>query len=62
MLAASDEVRLMDNEQTEKAPKVGSKSFMTAGPTLHYSHKNVLRFWLIAVFVFGLNSSFCLKY
>ncbi len=51
----------MDNEQTEKAPKVGSKSFMTAGPTLHYSHKNVLRFWLIAVFVFGLNSSFWSK-
>jgi len=33
----------MDNEQAGKGPKVVSKSFMTAGPTLHYSHKNVQR-------------------
>lgn len=60
-MATPDEVRLMDNERMEKAPKIGSKSFMTVGPTLHYSHKNVLRFWLIAVFVFGLSSSFWSK-
>ena len=60
-MATPDEVRLMDNERTEKTPKIASKSFMTVGPTLHYSHKNVLRFWLIAVFVFGLSSSFWSK-
>ncbi len=37
-----------------KLPKVVSKSFMTVGPTLHYSHKNVLICWLLAVMVFGL--------
>jgi len=37
-----------------KLPKVVSKSFMTVGPTLHYSHKNVLICWLLAVIVFGL--------
>jgi len=29
-----------------------SKSFMTAGPTLHYSHSNVRRCWAVAVVVF----------
>jgi len=37
-----------------KLPKVISKSFMTVGPTLHYSHKNVQTCWLLAVIVFGL--------
>ena len=41
----------------ESSPKTGpvispSKSFMTAGPTLHYSHSNVLWFWGLSVFVF----------
>ena len=42
----------MDNKQTEKTPKVSSKSFMTVGPTLHYSHKNVQTCWLLALAVF----------
>jgi len=31
-----------------------SKSFMTIGPTLHYSHKNVQRCWILAVVVYVL--------
>lgn len=37
---------------------VPSKSFMTAGPTLHYSHSNVLWFWGFSVFVFFLTCYF----
>lgn len=51
----------MDNKQTEKVPKVVSKSFMTVGPTLHYSHKNVQRCWLLAVVAFSISSSFWSK-
>ena len=52
---------LMDNKQTEKAPKLASKSFMTVGPTLHYSHKNVQRCWLLAVVVFAASCMFWSK-
>jgi hypothetical protein len=31
---------------------VPAKSFMTAGPTLHYSHTNVLWLWFLTVLVF----------
>jgi len=48
----------MNDKQTEKVPKVTSKSFMTVGPTLHYSHKNVQRCWLLAVAAFGLSCFF----
>jgi hypothetical protein len=37
-----------DKQQGDKTPKPAPKSFMTAGPTLHYSHTNVLRCWLLA--------------
>jgi len=37
------------SEKTPKAPK----SFMTAGPTLHYSHENVQRCWLLTAAVFA---------
>lgn len=37
---------------------VPSKSFMTAGPTLHYSHSNVLWFWGLSVLVFFLTCYF----
>jgi hypothetical protein len=53
-----------DIKITEKSsPKTGpvtapSKSFMTAGPTLHYSHSNVLWFWGLSVFVFFLTCYF----
>ncbi len=43
----------MDNNQTEPKLKPASKSFMTAGPTLHYSHENVQSCWLLALLVFG---------
>jgi hypothetical protein len=51
----------MNDKETEKAPKVASKSFMTVGPTLHYSHKNVQRCWLLAVIAFGLSCLFWSK-
>jgi len=51
----------MDNKETEKAPIVVSKSFMAVGPTLHYSHKNVQRCWLLAVAVFGVSCFFWSK-
>jgi len=34
---------------------------MTAGPTLHYSHKNVQRCWLLAVVAFGVSCLFWSK-
>jgi hypothetical protein len=51
----------MDNKETEKAPKVLSKSFMAVGPTLHYSHQNVLRCWLLAVVAFAASCFFWSK-
>ncbi len=51
----------MDNIETEKAPKVVSKSFMAVGPTLHYSHKNVQRCWLLAVVAFATTCLFWSK-
>ena len=51
----------MNTKQTEKTPKVASKSFMTVGPTLHYSHKNVQRCWLLAVVAFVVSCSFWSK-
>jgi hypothetical protein len=43
----------MESPETEKTPKV-SKSFLAVGPTLHYSHSNVQRCWLLAAFLFSL--------
>ena len=54
-------VRLMNDKKMEKAPKVAPKSFMTVGPVLHYSHKNVQRCWLLAVAVFALSCLFWSK-
>lgn len=51
----------MNSKETEKTPKVTSKSFMTAGPTLHYSHKNVQRCWLLALVAFGVSCLFWSK-
>ncbi len=42
---------MIEGKETEKAPKA-SKSFLTVGPTLHYSHANVQRCWLLAVIAF----------
>ena len=38
---------------SEKTPIVTSKTFLSVGPTLHYSHTNVLTFWLLTVVVFA---------
>jgi hypothetical protein len=42
---------MMEAKETEKTPKA-SKSFLAVGPTLHYSHSNVQRCWLLAVIAF----------
>ena len=44
----------MEIKETEKTRKGGPKSFLAVGPTLHYSHKNVQRCWLLAVISFGI--------
>ncbi|MBN2590061.1 MAG: hypothetical protein JXA96_09375 [Sedimentisphaerales bacterium] len=51
----------MENNQPEKSQIVVSKSFLAAGPTLHYSHKNVQRNWLLAVCAFGIACLFWSK-
>lgn len=55
------QLRLMDNNKTEKTQILVSKSFMAVGPTLHYSHKNVQICWLLAVGAFGLSCLFWSK-
>ncbi len=37
----------------EKTPKT-PKTFLAVGPTLHYSHRNVQFYWLLAAFMFAL--------
>ena len=54
-------VRLMDNKETDKTPIAAPKSFLAVGPTLHYSHSNVQRCWLLAVGVFCLSCLFWSK-
>jgi len=49
------------NKETEKTPIAASKSFMAVGPTLHYSHRNVQRCWLLALTAFGISSAFWSK-
>jgi len=51
----------MDNKQTEKNSKITTKSFMTVGPTLHYSHRNVYRCWLLAFVAFVVSCLFWSK-
>ncbi|UCC98434.1 MAG: hypothetical protein JSW66_00800 [Phycisphaerales bacterium] len=51
----------MDQKETEKTPIAVSKSFLAVGPTLHYSHKNVQRCWLLAVMAFGISCLFWSK-
>ena len=40
------------NKKTAPAAPAPQKSFMTAGPMLHYSHTNVLWFWALAIVIF----------
>ncbi|MHC4508149.1 MAG: hypothetical protein ACYTAO_04205 [Planctomycetota bacterium] len=51
----------MEPKETEKTPIAVSKSFLAVGPTLHYSHKNVQRCWLLAVVAFGISCLFWSK-
>jgi hypothetical protein len=51
----------MSSKDAEKTPQVTPKSFMAVGPTLHYSHENVLIFWFLAVIVFALTCLFWSK-
>lgn len=51
----------MDNKEAEKTSVVTSKSFMAVGPTLHYSHENVQRCWMLAVAVFAAGCVFWSK-
>lgn len=51
----------MENTQTESLPISTSKSFMAVGPTLHYSHNNVMRCWLLAATVYAVTCAFWAK-
>ncbi|MFC1677866.1 hypothetical protein ACFL3G_12505 [Planctomycetota bacterium] len=44
----------MEEKPNSKSPNVAAKSFMTVGPTLHYSHENVQRCWVLALLAFIL--------
>lgn len=54
----------MNKHQPQTAnhePRALKKSFMAAGPTLHYSHKNVQRCFALVLIVFGLTCIFWSK-
>ena len=51
----------MPEEQKAKPQAVPAKSFMTVGPTLHYSHSNVIRCWAFAVIAYVLTCLFWSK-
>ncbi|MGD0597205.1 MAG: hypothetical protein ABSA64_06745 [Sedimentisphaerales bacterium] len=42
-----------NNNGNDKTPIATSKTFLSVGPTLHYSHTNVLTFWLLTVVAFA---------
>lgn len=48
----------MEGKETDKTPKVVSKSLLAVGPTLHYSHANVQRCWFLAVVAYCLTCLF----
>jgi hypothetical protein len=47
-----------NHKQATKMPSIATKSFMAIGPTLHYSHRNVQRCWLLAIVAFSLSCFF----
>jgi len=51
----------MDDKRPEKALLAPSKSFMAVGPTLHYSHNNVRKYWLLALGLYSLTCLFWSK-
>ena len=50
----STKIRVLGKKGSEKNPQASTKSFMAVGPTLHYSHENVLICWFLAVIVYAL--------
>lgn len=50
-----------NNQKNSTRTVKAGKSFMTAGPTLHYSHTNVVSCWLLALAVYGLQCLFWSK-
>jgi hypothetical protein len=51
----------MEEKQVKNGSKTVSKTFLSVGPTLRYSHRNVQRCWLLALAAFGLSASFWSK-
>jgi len=51
----------MENKNNKNAPVATAKSFMTAGPTLHYSHENVIKCLLLTITVFATTCIFWSK-
>lgn len=51
----------MNEKRAEKTRKPLAKSFMAVGPTLHYSHANVQRCWLLSAAAFALTCLFWSK-
>jgi hypothetical protein len=51
----------MADTETPKTIKYASKSLITAGPTLHYSHANVNSCYFLAVCVYYAAAVFCAK-
>lgn len=54
---------VMENVENQKSASrfTGTKSFLTAGPTLHYSHANVNNCYFLAVCVYYAAAVFCTK-
>jgi hypothetical protein len=44
---------MQNGNGNEKTPIVTRQSFLSVGPTLHYSHTNVITFWLLTVIAFA---------
>ena len=51
----------VETDVTTQRPEVAAKSFLSVGPTLHYSHSNVMRCWLLALGAFILTCLFWSK-
>ncbi|MFH1614189.1 MAG: hypothetical protein ABIG61_03765 [Planctomycetota bacterium] len=52
----------MAEQNGQKLQSVPAKSFLAVGPTLHYSHANVFRCWLLSLAVFVLACMFWSKF
>jgi hypothetical protein len=42
-----------NNNDNGKTQIITNQSFLAVGPTLHYSHTNVVAFWLLTVAAFA---------